>query len=312
MALAPRTRKKYIAAGTEFLEFRKIMQLDHTWPAPVEHLLQFSVALHNKGLAPSTIQGKLAAVGFYAKANGFRDFSGDFRIRKMLEGWAREKGKVEDDRTPISPVILERLGELWGVVCGDGYEKVLFHAAALVAFFGAMRISELVALGKGDVSRNALQFDDVMVQGEQVVVRIRSSKADQTGRGCHLRMGRCSRESICPVKAVKEFISFRGTGQGYFFQHADKSPLTKYQFWRLTDMALERLGVKHMRFGTHSFRIGAASTAAALGYSVEQIKQIGHWSSKCYHKYVRQIPNTQVGADFVLQVDGGKKSGGTS
>ena len=246
---------------------------------------------HRRGLASSTIQGKLAAVGFYAKANGFRDFSGDFRIRKMLEGWAREKGRVRDDRTPISPVILERLGEWWGTVCRDDYERALFQAAALVAFFGAMRISELVALGKGDVSRKALQYEDVMVMGDQIIIRIRSSKADQVGRGSQVRMGRCSRESLCPVKAVKEFMSFRGAGDGYFFQHADKSPLTKYQFWRLTDMALERLGVKNMRFGTHSFRIGAASTAAVLGYSIEQIKQIGRWSSDCYHKYVRQIPN---------------------
>nr|XP_020646057.1 uncharacterized protein LOC110077393 [Pogona vitticeps] len=267
------------------------MHLEHTWPASVEHLQQFSVALHRKGLASGTIQGKLAAVGFYAKANGFRDFSGDFRIRKMLEGWSREKGRIKDDRTPISPAILERLGELWGLVCRDDYEKALLQAAALIAFFGAMRISELVALGKGDVSRKALQFEDVIVQEDQVIIRIRRSKADQLGRGSQLMMGRCSRESICPVKAVKEFVGFRGAEKGYFFQHADASPLTKYQFWKLTGMALERIGVKNMKFGTYSFRIGAASTAAALGYSVEQIKHIGRWSSNCYHKYVRQIPN---------------------
>ena len=37
----------------------------------------------------------------------------------------------------------------------------------------------------------------------------------------------------------------------------------------------------------HSFRIGAASTAAALGYNVEDIKWLGRWSSSTYHRYIR-------------------------
>ena len=88
MALALRTQVKYRAAGTEFAEFREQLRLDQKWPAPVEHIQQFIVALHRKGLAPGTIQCKLAALSFYAKANGFEDCSGDFRIRKMLEGWS--------------------------------------------------------------------------------------------------------------------------------------------------------------------------------------------------------------------------------
>ncbi|KAJ7338448.1 hypothetical protein JRQ81_012280 [Phrynocephalus forsythii] len=41
----------------------------------------------------------------------------------------------------------------------------------------------------------------------------------------------------------------------------------------VTAEALERLGVKGIRFAMHPFRIGAASTAAALGYSPEDIKR---------------------------------------
>ena len=156
MALAPRTSKKYRTAGTEFSEFRRVMRLQQTWPAPVEHIQQFIIALHWKGLTPGTIRGKLAALSFYAKANGIKDFSGDFRIRKMLEGWSRERGRIRDDRTPVSPALLERVCKLWGSLCRDRYEEALFHAAALLAFFGAMRISELVAAGKSDVSQKAL------------------------------------------------------------------------------------------------------------------------------------------------------------
>ncbi|XP_078240222.1 integrase/recombinase xerD homolog [Pogona vitticeps] len=291
MALASKMSTKYRAVVKEFSEFRGRARLEQAWPAPVEHIQQFIVELHRKGLAPGTIQGKLAALRFYAKANGLKDWSGDFRVRKMIEGWSRERGRSGDDRTPISPGILESLVELWGTICKDGYEKVLFRAASLVAFFGAMRISELVALSKSDDSRSALQRADVRIQNDQIILRIRRSKTDQQGRGGQVRLGRCSIEKLCPVRAVIQFVQVRGNTGGYFFQHADGTPLTKYQFWKLTDMALERVGVQGMRFGTHSFRIGAASTAAAMGYDAERIKQLGRWSSGCYSKYIRQLPN---------------------
>ena len=291
MALAQKTRTKYDRVVGEFFTFRRATELDQVWPIPVEHLQQFIVVLHKKGLAPGTIQGKLAALGFHARAQGLKDNSGDFRIKKMLEGWLRERGRRKDGRTPISPGILEGLAKLWGEICRDDYEIALFHAAAVIAFFGAMRISELVALSKTDVSGRALQWGDVSLQKGRVICCIRRSKTDQLGKGRQVALGTCSVRKICPVRAIGRFMHFRGSEKGYFFRHRDGSPLTKYQFWKLTDMALERLGVKNLRFGTHSFRIGAASTAASMGYGVERIKQLGRWSSGCYSKYIRHLPN---------------------
>ncbi|XP_015262016.1 PREDICTED: uncharacterized protein LOC107106395, partial [Gekko japonicus] len=67
-----------------------------------------------------------------------------------------------------------------------------------------------------------------------------------------------------------------GEGAGYKFgRHEDGSPLTKHQFWTVTTRALAKLGLSGVRFGTHSFRIGAASTAAALGYSPPDIQRLG-------------------------------------
>ena len=256
----------------------------------MEHLQQFMVYLYKRGLAPSTIQGKLSAVAFQAKSNGYRDTTGDFRVRKMIEGWSKERGRTLDTRAPISPDILERMCTQWRTLCRDEYEISLFHAASLIAFFGALRISELVAQGKADKVRAALQWGDVKVQGARVELLIRRSKADQRGKGRQLVLGLCSNKSICPVRAVNTYLEYRGSEPGYFFQHADKSPLTKYQFWKLTGLALQAVGIRGARFGTHSFRIGAASTAAAMGYSTQDIKRLGRWSSSCYKRYIRTLP----------------------
>ena len=76
-----------------------------------------------------------------------------------------------------------------------------------------------------------------------------------------------------------------------FFIHEGETPLTKYQFWKMTDLALSRAGVHGLKFGTHSFRIGVGSMAAALGYHPDDIKCLGRWSFNTYRRYVRTLPH---------------------
>ena len=111
------------------------------------------------------------------------------------------------------------------------------------------------------------------------------------GKGAQLKLACCHIESICPVKATIAYLEVRGQDQGYFFKHRDNSPLTKCQFWKLTDLALDRVGMQGSHFGTHSFRIGAASTAAVLGYNTDEIKSLGWWSSSSSRRYIRTLPN---------------------
>mgnify|MGYP002805169208 CR=1 FL=1 len=42
-------------------------------------------------------------------------------------------------------------------------------------------------------------------------------------------------------------------------------------------------------YGTHSFRIGAASEANARGWGTKAIKELGRWSSNCYKGYERRL-----------------------
>uniref|UniRef100_A0ABM5GF58 Uncharacterized protein isoform X1 n=1 Tax=Pogona vitticeps TaxID=103695 RepID=A0ABM5GF58_9SAUR len=291
MALAPRTRRGYSAVSKEFHKFRESVGLDQIWPVPVDHLQQFIISLHRQGLAPGTIQGRLSALAFQAKARGFPDFSSDFRIRKMIEGLYKERGRAMDTRAPISLELLKGIGHQLGTICRDEYEVSLFRAAALVMFFAALRISEVVAGGKGDRSRAALQMADVQNEDGAMRLHIRRSKTDQWGKGAWVTLAPCHDVGLCPVRAMEEYLTKRGAEPGYLFIHRDSSPLTKYQFWKLTEEALRKEGAQGQRFGTHSFRIGAASTAAVLGYQPMDIKRIGRWASKSYRRYIRPLPN---------------------
>lgn len=45
-------------------------------------------------------------------------------------------------------------------------------------------------------------------------------------------------------------------------------------------------GLEAKEYGSHSFRIGAATEAAIWGLSPEIVKRIGHWDSGHYRLYV--------------------------
>lgn len=289
LAIAPNTKRAYDRAVTQFEAFRHKVGYRNLWPVPVDHLLHFCVASKGKGLAISSIRGMLSAVAHASKAKGVAEYTGDFQIRKTLEGWSREVGVRVDHRQPISPEILRGLQACWGEICSSVFEAVLFHAAALVAFFGAFRISELVAQAKSDTSGRALQVQDVELSAVRASIALRRSKTDQQQRGVVVKLGTCAEKELCPVSALAAYLAVRGRRAGLLFQHQDGSPLTKHQFWSVTARALEKLGLAGKRFCTHSFRIGAASTAAAMGYPAQDIQRLGRWRSKVFRSYVRPL-----------------------
>ena len=58
-------------------------------------------------------------------------------------------------------------------------------------------------------------------------------------------------------------------------------------------LALARSGIDDSKYSGHSFRIGAATTAASKGVENCIIKTLGRWTSLAYLEYVK-IPRVQI------------------
>ena len=73
------------------------------------------------------------------------------------------------------------------------------------------------------------------------------------------------------------------------------SYLTRERLVAHLRMGLRQAGLEADRYSGHSFRIGAATTAAQAGVKDSFIKMLGHWESAAYQRYVR-TPRDQLAA----------------
>ena len=79
-------------------------------------------------------------------------------------------------------------------------------------------------------------------------------------------MGRTGNE-LCPVAATSAYMVQRGPGPGPLFKFQDGKPLTRQRFVARAREALTSAGVDCSAYSRHSFRGGAATTAAKCGVS---------------------------------------------
>lgn len=237
------------------------------------------------GKAYSTARTYLAGIAAKHKLNGWGDPTDNFMLQKVMQGFAKAN-QSRDNRLPITLSRLQQLIPALSTVCSSTYENALFKAAFTMAFFGFFRVSELVGQGKG--GRQGLKLSCVKL-GRDLIVTLTGSKTDQLGKGAQVRLrGVDNLPGICPVQAMAEYLQIRAPVGDTMFVHYSGEPLTRYQFQAVIKKGARILGWDVTRFSSHSFRIGAATTAAANGTSAQAIMEKGRWRSAAVHKYVRR------------------------
>ena len=207
-----------------------------------------------------------------------------------------EKGSEGRERLPISPDILRRIKTSWESVPLTP-DTVMLWAACSLAFFGFLRAGELSVPSdaaydlKVHLNVSGIAVDNP-VSPTVIRVSIKQSKTDPFRRGVDLFMGKTGTD-LCPVKAMLQYLVVRGTQREALFRFQDGRLLTRQRFVKEVRKALQQAGIDQSKYCGHSFRIGAATTAAARGMEDSVIKTLGRWRSLAYLDYVR-IPRKQL------------------
>lgn len=89
-------------------------------------------------------------------------------------------------------------------------------------------------------------------------------------------LGKTNNE-LCPVTALTTYLAVRGGSPGPFFRFRDERPLTRESFVARVRSLISEAGLNPCDYAGHSFRIGAASTAAACGVNTD-VRTVGECS----------------------------------
>ena len=84
------------------------------------------------------------------------------------------------------------------------------------------------------------------------------------------------------------YLVARKDGPGPLFRFEDGRPLTRLRLVLEVRRALDEAGASSAGISGHSFRIGAATTAAEQGIEDSTIKDLGRWRSNAYQRYIRR------------------------
>ena len=153
-------------------------------------------------------------------------------------------------------------------------------------FFGFLRAGEFTVPSLREYDPEVhLSLADLAVDSHTnptlIRVRIKQSKTDPFRLGADIFLG-ASSAPICPVQAIVNYIAVRSPGPGPLFCFESGSPLSRASMVSEVQQALTNTGLEAAGFAGHSFRIGAATTAAKRGFEDSLIQTLGRWKSSVY------------------------------
>ena len=263
----------------------------------------FATFLAQKGFAPSSMKLYMAAIRHIQIVQGLpepRTLSSLPRLRLVINGIARSRAQNHQTsakpRLPITTPILQKIFESLSAR-PPTHDNFMLWAACSLCFFGFFRAGEITSPSKtGFQPTRHLAWGDVGIDDYAnptlLKVHLKFSKCDQLGKGIDVFIGRTDTK-LCPITACLAFIARRGSSPGPFFCHEDGTPLTKMRFCTTVKQSLAQAGMDESLYSGHSFRIGAATSAALAGMEDSTIKALGRWSSAAFLVYVR-TPRDQL------------------
>jgi site-specific recombinase XerD len=245
-------------------------------PAPPVVVAAFLGSEAKRGIRPSTLDRRVAAIRYAHKLAGYDAPTDDERVKATMRGIRRSAGTAARKK---APAIAERLIAMANT--GEGLIALRDRALLLVGFAGAFRRSELVAL----------DCEDIEETDAGLKIIIRRGKTDQESSGMTIAIVRGT--TACPVAALRAWLNAAGIATGPLFRSLRKGGKVGA---RLTDRSVAeivkghaaRVGLDPALFAGHSLRAGFLTSAAARGASIFKLMDVSrHRSVDTLRGYVR-------------------------
>ncbi len=138
----------------------------------------------------------------------------------------------------------------------------------ILAFFGFLRCSELAIISSFDPAIHPTISDLAVLDDETIPYTIKQSKTDQTKKGHFIYIFNLQ-SPILPYQTLLAFLHLRKSQSKLpsdpLSTDDPNRPATRFWFQKHLKAVLHLSGTPAGNFSSHSFRIGAATTAAHKG-----------------------------------------------
>ena len=278
-------------------------------PPPINEAILIYFVSHcatQLNLQYSTIKGYLCGIrNYYIESglgNPLQNSHGQalLQLQLTLRGIRKVQISSQRPRLPITADILSQLCGLFHSGLYGPFIDTLMSAVCTTAFFGFLRCGEFTSNGHFNphigLALSDLSFKPDLQSATEVSLRIKVSKTDPFRESCTIQLY-CTNVPLCPVCSLVRYAkmcsnSTQRHAQSPFFMLPNGAALTRSDFITRMRHALHVLGFPSHMYAGHSFRIGAATSAARAQLPDHIIRTLGRWSSDCYIRYIRSSKQT--------------------
>jgi len=257
--------------------------------ATVESLSLYVQFISNRLKTPGAVQNYVSGVKTMFLINNMDTMIfDDFLIRMMFRGIKVEKQHAPRKAAPITPKILR--GIFRSLDFNDS-NTCTFWALFVIAFYLLARKSNLVpdSVAKFNPAKQ-LTRGDLELTDDAILVTLKWSKTNQTGRREIFPLVRNRGNPLCPVdaylKMIKVFPAASASPAFLVEKYGRVQSVTYRQFQDYIKKSVAELGLNPSEYSSHSFRRGGATYAFRSGVHASLIKKLGDWHSDAYLEYI--------------------------
>jgi len=279
LAIAPSSRRTYSAAESRYFSF---CQAHGRASLPGDDVtLSYFAAELSRTLQPTSVRTYMSAIRNLHMELGCVYPSGPTTLLSRVMRGVERSPSVRRHRLPITVPLLRDICRYVSMPrTRPEHDKAMLKAAFTLAVHGFLRCGELT---------DGIRVQDICITPDQskLSVHLRSSKTDPDGVGHTILVGPSTDQLICPIAAMVDYLALRRQGN-LLFMYYNGQPLTTDAVTREIRDLLPLCGVTNVNaYASHSFRIGAATSAAMAGVPEHVIRVMGRWRSDVVHQYIR-------------------------
>ena len=253
-------------------------------------LIHFGTHL-SKTVSYATTKVYLAAVkNLHIEFGCPLDFTSMPLLYKTIRGIKCSHTVSKRARYPITITVLHRIYSKLQPFHSQAVDSSMLWAAFTLAFFGFLRSSEFTCNGKFDphthLSRADISLEPNIFSPNYLEITIK--KSNPFRETAKLTIAR-SDSKVCTVTALQDYL-LQTHGQSTsqpLFKFTDGRNLTRASLTNNLRALLHVCGLDSAHFASLCFRIGAATTAGAVGLPGWLIKVLGRWKSNAYQTYIK-------------------------